>query len=229
MGVRNGRAGRDADPDAGRPDELTGTDIAVPADLSSAAFLILAATIADGLRKFVGFRASESTRPGPGRYRYPEGNGCRHRTLENVSPPRRRAGCRSDGRAHRRLTGIDVDPGQGVSGHRRVPGAVRRGGLCRPARRRLPGIGELRVKESDRIAAMAEGLACAERDRSTSRRTGAVVHGGQDLRRQRVDSHGDHRIAMAFAVAASCRRGMGPSRFRRTERRHVVPGIRPTA
>ena len=60
---------------------------------------------------------------------------------------------------------------------------------------------ELRVKESDRIATVAENL----------RRMGAQVEeqadglrvpGGQQLRGAEVDSAGDHRIAMAFAVAA---------------------------
>ena len=60
---------------------------------------------------------------------------------------------------------------------------------------------ELRVKESDRIAAVATNL----------RRMGARVEefedgmkipGGQTLRGAEIDSHSDHRIAMAFAVAA---------------------------
>src|SRR6266850_7525263 len=62
---------------------------------------------------------------------------------------------------------------------------------------------ELRVKESDRIAALAENL----------RRMGAAVeerpdglkvegHTAGKLRGAEIDPHGDHRIAMAFAVAA---------------------------
>ena len=65
---------------------------------------------------------------------------------------------------------------------------------------------ELRVKESDRIAAVAANL----------RRMGAQVEecddglripGGQSLRGAEIDSCGDHRIAMAFAVAALRARG----------------------
>ncbi len=61
--------------------------------------------------------------------------------------------------------------------------------------------GELRLKESDRIAAIAKNL----------RAMGAVVEefddglkiaGGQELHGAEIDSFGDHRIAMAFAVAA---------------------------
>jgi len=67
---------------------------------------------------------------------------------------------------------------------------------------------ELRVKESDRIAALAENL----------RRMGATVEERPDglrvegrkagkLRGAEIDPHGDHRIAMAFAVAALAAQG----------------------
>src|ERR1700738_80094 len=67
---------------------------------------------------------------------------------------------------------------------------------------------ELRVKESDRIAALAENL----------RRMGAVVDERSDglrvegrktgkLRGAEIDPHGDHRIAMAFAVAGLAAEG----------------------
>ncbi len=60
---------------------------------------------------------------------------------------------------------------------------------------------ELRVKESDRIAAVAANLramgAVAEETED-----GLKIPGGQKLRGAEVDSLGDHRIAMAFAVAA---------------------------
>jgi 3-phosphoshikimate 1-carboxyvinyltransferase len=64
----------------------------------------------------------------------------------------------------------------------------------------IDGAAELRVKESDRLATMSEGL----------RRMGAIVderadgvsiHGPARLGGATVESHGDHRIAMALAVA----------------------------
>ncbi len=64
----------------------------------------------------------------------------------------------------------------------------------------LTGAQELRVKESDRIQVMAEGLrelgitALPTED-------GMLIHGGE-LRGGQVQSHGDHRVAMAFAMAA---------------------------
>jgi 3-phosphoshikimate 1-carboxyvinyltransferase len=65
----------------------------------------------------------------------------------------------------------------------------------------IAGAGELRVKESDRIAAL-EQLRLLGVDVATTP-DGLVIHGsgGRRLRGARVESHGDHRIAMAFGVA----------------------------
>ena len=60
---------------------------------------------------------------------------------------------------------------------------------------------ELRVKESDRIAAIATNLR-AMGAHVEEREDGLKIPGGQKLRGAQVDSLGDHRIAMAFAVAA---------------------------
>lgn len=60
---------------------------------------------------------------------------------------------------------------------------------------------ELRVKESDRIAAIATNLR-AMGAQVEEREDGLKIPGGQKLRGADVDSLGDHRIAMAFAIAA---------------------------
>lgn len=60
---------------------------------------------------------------------------------------------------------------------------------------------ELRVKESDRIASMAKNLRLMGADVEEFE-DGLRVPGGQQLRGASIDSFGDHRIAMAFAVAA---------------------------
>ena len=65
---------------------------------------------------------------------------------------------------------------------------------------RVSGAAELRVKESDRIAAMAAALQ-ALGAHIVETPDGAIIHGGR-LRGGEADSHGDHRIAMALAVAA---------------------------
>jgi len=65
---------------------------------------------------------------------------------------------------------------------------------------------ELRVKESDRIAALAEGLtAMGATFQATA--DGFVIRGPTPLRGALVDAQGDHRIAMALAVAGLIARG----------------------
>jgi 3-phosphoshikimate 1-carboxyvinyltransferase len=60
---------------------------------------------------------------------------------------------------------------------------------------------ELRVKESDRITAVATNLRLMGAE-VEEREDGLKIPGGQSLRGAELDSFGDHRIAMAFAVAA---------------------------
>ncbi|WP_242877882.1 3-phosphoshikimate 1-carboxyvinyltransferase [Stenotrophomonas maltophilia] len=64
----------------------------------------------------------------------------------------------------------------------------------------VSGAAELRVKESDRLAAMATGLRALgmQVDETDD---GATLHGGVRLGSGTIESHGDHRIAMAFAIA----------------------------
>lgn len=59
---------------------------------------------------------------------------------------------------------------------------------------------ELRVKESDRLAVVARHLLAMGAD-VTENSDGLVVRGGRPLHGARLNSHGDHRIAMAFAIA----------------------------
>jgi 3-phosphoshikimate 1-carboxyvinyltransferase len=70
----------------------------------------------------------------------------------------------------------------------------------------VSGAAELRVKESDRIAALAAGLG-AMGARVEERPDGFRIEGGRPLAGAVVDSHGDHRIAMALAVTALCADG----------------------
>ncbi len=65
---------------------------------------------------------------------------------------------------------------------------------------------ELRVKESDRIAAIATNLQAMGAE-VEEREDGLRIAGGQILQGAEINSFGDHRIAMAFAVAALRARG----------------------
>ena len=60
---------------------------------------------------------------------------------------------------------------------------------------------ELKVKESNRIDAMAENLAAMGAN-VTATDDGLIIEGGRPLRGAAIDSHLDHRIAMSFAIAA---------------------------
>jgi 3-phosphoshikimate 1-carboxyvinyltransferase len=73
---------------------------------------------------------------------------------------------------------------------------------------------ELRVKESDRIAALAANLRRMGAE-VEEREDGLKIPGGQSLHGAEIDSHGDHRIAMAFAVAAL--RAQGDTQIRGAE------------
>jgi 3-phosphoshikimate 1-carboxyvinyltransferase len=64
----------------------------------------------------------------------------------------------------------------------------------------ISGAAELRVKESDRLHAMEEGLRAMGAD-ITASEDGWVINGPRHLEGARVDSAGDHRVAMALAVA----------------------------
>jgi 3-phosphoshikimate 1-carboxyvinyltransferase len=65
---------------------------------------------------------------------------------------------------------------------------------------RFEGVGELRVKESDRLSAIVEALeslgACARAEHDV-----LIIDGPADFTSASVDSLGDHRLAMAWAVA----------------------------
>lgn len=70
----------------------------------------------------------------------------------------------------------------------------------------LTGAAELRVKESDRLAALAEGLSRMGVSLEELP-DGLVVHGGRPLHGASVRAHDDHRIAMSLAVAALTAKG----------------------
>ncbi|HIE5095315.1 3-phosphoshikimate 1-carboxyvinyltransferase [uncultured Stenotrophomonas sp.] len=70
----------------------------------------------------------------------------------------------------------------------------------------VSGAAELRVKESDRLAAMATGLRALGMQVDETE-DGATLHGGVRLGSGTIESHGDHRIAMAFAIAGQISEG----------------------
>jgi len=71
---------------------------------------------------------------------------------------------------------------------------------CAEGQTRLSGAEELRVKESDRIQVMADGLLVLGVDAQPTP-DGMVINGGKPIGGGVVTSHGDHRIAMSFSIA----------------------------
>ena len=70
----------------------------------------------------------------------------------------------------------------------------------------IRGAEELRVKESDRIKAMAEGLKKMGAEVKEFK-DGLSIKGNANLKGASINSYGDHRIAMAFSIAALIARG----------------------
>jgi 3-phosphoshikimate 1-carboxyvinyltransferase len=99
-----------------------------------------------------------------------------------------------------RLQGTEVTPDEIPGLVDEVPALVVAAAVAEGVTRFL-GAGELRVKETDRIATISSELG-ALGARVEPFADGLVVHGAGTLHAGRAESHGDHRIAMAAAVAA---------------------------
>ena len=177
--------------------ELTAQTVSVPRDLSAAAFFLVGACIAPRGRVRLPGVGVNPTRDGV------------LRILERMGASICLGNRRDSGgepvadlvAGESRLRGIDIDGGLVALGIDEIPAlllaAARAEGVTV-----LSGAAELRVKESDRLAAMEEGLRHLG-VRVAARPDGLVVHGrGEPFRAARVASRGDHRIAMTFALAA---------------------------
>ncbi|WP_426689941.1 3-phosphoshikimate 1-carboxyvinyltransferase [Rhodanobacter ginsengiterrae] len=173
---------------------LRATDVEVPADFSSAAFFLVAASIVPG---------SEIRLPGVGLNPRRTGllQALRLMGADITIEHEREAGGEPVGDLrvrHAPLHGVElpetivpdmIDEFPALF----IAAAVASGHTV------IRGAAELRVKESDRIATMATGLrALGARIEETP--DGAIIHGGR-LDGGTVESHLDHRIAMSFAVA----------------------------
>jgi 3-phosphoshikimate 1-carboxyvinyltransferase len=104
-----------------------------------------------------------------------------------------------------RLRGIDVSPGQVAAAIDEVPI------LCLAAavadgRTRIRGAGELRHKESDRVAGIAAGLRALGAEVAIDGDE-IIIDGGRALAGAVTEAHDDHRLAMTFAVAGLIARG----------------------
>jgi 3-phosphoshikimate 1-carboxyvinyltransferase len=187
----------------GPAERLSPLSLLVPGDLSAAAFWLVAAGLA-----------------GAGTVRLPGVGVNPSRTalievLDRVGVSVRVSGIRRAGEepvadlevgsGTPRLRALEVGAGEAAGLIDELP-VMAVAAVFLPGVSRITGAAELRVKESDRIAAMAEGL---ERmgGRVKPLPDGWEIHGGGGLEGARVRAHGDHRVAMALAVAGLLARG----------------------
>jgi 3-phosphoshikimate 1-carboxyvinyltransferase len=175
--------------------KLKATDIDVPADISSAAFFLVGASIAENADLTIRHVGMNPTRIGI--INILREMGANIEVLnetevggEPVADLRVRSA---------QLKGIRIPEEQ-------VPLAIDEfpvlfvAAACAEGETVLTGAEELRVKESDRIQVMADGLQTLGVDAEPTPDgmviRQSIIGGGE------VDSHGDHRIAMAFTIAA---------------------------
>jgi 3-phosphoshikimate 1-carboxyvinyltransferase len=174
---------------------LEAQDVVVPGDISSAAFFMVAACIVPGSDLTLEGVGLNPTRSGIVDALLAMGADLQIEDEREVSGERiadlrirhsSLQGTRIDGALIPRL--VDELPVLAVAA------------ACAEGETVFAGAAELRVKESDRIAATAAGLA-ANGIQVEEKPDGMHILGGR-LKGGRVASAGDHRIAMAFAVAA---------------------------
>lgn len=184
----------------GRP-TFQAKDIEVAGDLSAAAFFLVAASLAPD---------SDITIPGVGLN--PTRTGVLDVLLEmgarfEITNRREQAGEPvADVRARAApLRGVTIGPD-------RIPQTIDEfpilcvAAACAEGETVISGAGELRVKESDRIATMCMELRRFGVD-AEERPDGVKIVGGRPLRGATCESHGDHRVAMALAVAGLVAQG----------------------
>lgn len=174
---------------------LRANDIDVPADISSAAFFLVAASIAENSGLTLEHVGVNPTRTGVidilklmgadiilSNQREIGGEPVADLTVRSAN-----------------LKGIDIP-------EELVPLAIDEfpvlfvAAACAEGTTRLTGAAELRVKESDRIQSMADGLKILGIN-ALPVEDGMTIEGGQ-IGQGEIESHGDHRIAMAFSVAS---------------------------
>ncbi|PRB80622.1 bifunctional prephenate dehydrogenase/3-phosphoshikimate 1-carboxyvinyltransferase [Pseudomonas sp. MYb185] len=175
--------------------KLTGCKIDVPADISSAAFFMVAASIGEGSDLILEHVGINPTRIGVINILRAMGGDI---TLSNE----REVGGEpvADIRVrYAPLKGIEIPLDQVPLAIDEFP-ALFIAAACAEGRTVLRGAEELRVKESDRIQVMADGLQTLG-IKAEPTPDGVIIEGGE-MGGGTIDSHMDHRIAMSFAIAS---------------------------
>ena len=181
--------------------KLIACDIDIPSDISSAAFFMVGASIAPGSELTLKHVGINPTRVGIINILKQMGADI---TLTNKAEVGGEPVADMTIR-YAQLKGIHIPEDQVPLAIDEFP-AIAIAAACAEGQTVLTGAEELRVKESDRIQAMVDGLQILGID-CHGTADGMVINGGQ-IGEGLVDSLGDHRIAMSFAMAAL--RSTGP-------------------
>ncbi|MBV33042.1 MAG: bifunctional prephenate dehydrogenase/3-phosphoshikimate 1-carboxyvinyltransferase [Porticoccaceae bacterium] len=175
--------------------KLIGKCIEIPSDISSAAFFMVAAAITPGSSVLLRNIGVNPTRVGVVNILRMMGADIKFLYTSNYG----KEPVADIQIKYRSLVGIDIPEDQVALAIDEFP-VIFVAAACATGTTRLTGAAELRVKESDRIKAMSDGLKILgiEVFPATDGLTiiGGAIGGGE------VDSLGDHRIAMAFSIAA---------------------------
>jgi len=179
-------------------DGLEPGDLRVPGDPSSAAFMIAAALIVPGSQVRIGGVGLNWTRSGFARIVRRMGG----RLIGDLEPTGTTAPTEPIGEleiGHSPLTGTTVTADEVPLAIDELPLVALLGCFAQGATI-VRGAGELRVKESDRITTVVEGLRALGADIEATV-DGFVVTPTNGLRGGRLEAHGDHRLAMLGAIA----------------------------
>ncbi len=176
--------------------KLTGRELGVPGDLSSAAFFLVAALLVPEANLVIHGVGLNPTRSALLDFLVSMGASIKVLDLRQTAGElagdlRVRASKITGGVIEGAMTAALIDEIPALA----VLGAASSGGLT------VRDASELRVKETDRIAALADNFARMGVHMETAP-DGFRIAGGQRFHAAELDSVGDHRIAMAFAVAA---------------------------
>lgn len=177
------------------PSALMAKDVTIPGDFSSAAFFIVAGLILPDSRVTIHNVGLNHSRTGL--LDILRAMGASIETLnmhDDAGEPVGDLVIQSS-----RLAGMNIDPSDMLRAIDEFPilciaAAFAKGRTC------ITGMEDLRAKESDRIATMTQTLGRVGVD-VDEHPDGVVIHGGGQLRGAECPSYGDHRVAMAMAIA----------------------------
>ena len=181
--------------------KLFAREVRIPGDISSAAFFLVAAAVLPGSEIMVRNVGVNRTRDGVIEVLRRMGAKIEflNQRIETGEPV---ADIKVSGS---RLAGVDIGPEMAAKTIDEYPILAVAGALAEGTTQ-ISGVKELRYKESDRIATMAEGLRRLG-VQVEEREDGMTLRGGRPLETASVKTYGDHRVAMSLAIAGLSTKG----------------------